>query len=122
MDKITRIGPPEAINVADGIYSFVSRLNETPAGHWIYAFKMARPVTRDVDPERVVVDPQQGLLFESEESLVLSWINHIDLWIAAANKQVADDEATEEKRRAEAQARDQRDLLLKQMNDKIKGF
>jgi hypothetical protein len=120
MDKITRIGPPEAINVADGIYSFVSRLNETPAGHWIYAFKMARPVTRDVDPERVVVDPQQGLLFESEESLVLSWINHIDLWIAAANKQVADDEATEEKRRAEAQARDQRDLLLRQMNDKIK--
>jgi hypothetical protein len=69
-----------------------------------------------------VVDPQQGLLFESEESLVLSWINHIDLWIAAANKQVADDEATEEKRRAEAQARDQRDLLLTQMNDKIKRF
>jgi len=53
---------------------------------------------------------------------VLSWINHIDLWISAANKQVADDEATEEKRRAEAQARDERDLLLKQMNDKIKRF
>jgi hypothetical protein len=120
MDKITRIGPPEAIDVADGIYSFAIRLNEAPAGHWIYAFKMATPVARDVDPERVVVDPQQGLLFESEESLVLSWINHIDLWIASANRLVAEDEAVEEKRRLEAQARGQRDLLLKQMNEKLK--
>ena len=45
----------------------------------------------------------------AEESMVLAWINHIDLWIASANKQVADDEAAEEKRRAETQARGQRD-------------
>jgi hypothetical protein len=122
MDKITRVGPPEAIDVADGIYSFVIRLNEAPAGHWIYAFKMATPVAPDVDPERVVVDPQQGLLFVTEESLVLPWINHIDLWIASANKLVAEDEAAEEKRRAEAQARSQRDLLLKQMNEKVKDL
>ena len=35
MDKITRVGPPEAIDVADGVYSFAIRLNEAPAGHWI---------------------------------------------------------------------------------------
>ena len=122
MDKITRIGPPEAINVADGIYSFVSRLNETPAGHWIYAFKLATPVARDIDPERVVVDPQQGLLFAAEESMAVAWINHIDLWIASANKQVADDEAAEEKRRTETQARGQRDLLLNQINEKLKNL
>jgi hypothetical protein len=122
MDKITRMGPPEAIGVADGLYSFVIRLNEPPAAHWIYAFKMARPVAADVDPERVVVDSQRGLLFESEESLVLAWINHIDLWIAAANKQVAEDEAAEEKRRAETQARGQRDLLLHQMNERLKSL
>jgi hypothetical protein len=122
MDKITRVGPPEAIGVLDGLYSFAVRLNEPPAGHWIYAFKLARPIARDVDPERVVVDPQQGLLFEAAESMALTWINHIDLWIASANKQVADDEAAEEKRRAETQARGQRDLLLNQMNEKLKNL
>jgi hypothetical protein len=122
MDKITRVGPPEAIGVSDGLYSFAVRLNEPPAGHWIYAFKLATPVARDVDPERVVVDPQQGLLFAAEESMAVTWINHIDLWIASANKQVADDEAAEEKRRAETQARGQRDLLLNQMNEKLKNL
>jgi hypothetical protein len=122
MDKITRVGPPEAIGVSDGLYSFAVRLNEPPAGHWIYAFKLARPIARDVDPERVVVDPQQGLLFEAAESMALTWINHIDLWIASANKQVADDEAAEEKRRAETQARGQRDFLLNQMNEKLKNL
>ena len=122
MDKITRVGPPQAIGVSDGFYSFAVQLSEPPAGHWIYAFKLATPVARDLDPERVVVDPQQGLLFAAEESMVLAWINHIDLWIASANKQVADDEAAEEKRRAETQARGQRDLLLSQMNEKLKNL
>ena len=97
-------------------------MNEPPAGHWIYAFKLATPLARDVDPERVVVDPQQGLLFTAEESMAVTWINHIDLWIASANKQVADDEAAEEKRRAETQARGQRDLLLNRMNEKLKNL
>ena len=122
MDKITRVGPPKAIGVSDGFYSFAVGLSEPPAGHWIYAFKLATPVARDLDPERVVVDPQEGLLFAAEESMVLAWINHIDLWIASANKQVADDEAAEEKRRAETQARGQRDLLLSQMNEKLKNL
>jgi len=122
MDKISRVGPPEAIGISDGFYSFVVRLNEPPAGHWIYAFKMATPVAPEVDPERVVVDPQRGLLFEAEESRAVSWINHIDLWIASANRQVAEDEAAEEKRRAETQARGQRDLLLRQMNEKLKNL
>jgi hypothetical protein len=122
MDKITRVGPPEAIGVSDGLYSFAVRSNEPPAGHCIYAFKLATPVARDIDPERVVVDPQQGLLFTTEESMAVTWINHIDLWIASANKQVADDEAAEEKLRAETQARGQRDLLLNQMNEKLKNL
>jgi hypothetical protein len=33
MDKIERVGPPEAVGVSDGLYSFVVRLNEPPAGH-----------------------------------------------------------------------------------------
>ena len=122
MDKITRVGPPKAIGISDGLYSFAVPLSEPPAGHWIYAFKLATPVARDVDPERVVVDPQRGLLFEAAESMAVSWINHIDLWIASANRQVADDEAAEEKRRAETQARGQRDLLLDQMNEKLKNL
>src|ERR1700730_8159570 len=65
MDKILRIGSPQAIGVSDGLYSFVARLNEAPAGHWIYSFKLATPVAREFDPERVVFDPQRGLLFES---------------------------------------------------------
>jgi hypothetical protein len=28
MDKIERVGPPEAVGVSDGLYSFVVRLNE----------------------------------------------------------------------------------------------
>src|SRR5712692_8577448 len=101
MDKILRIASPQAIGVSDGLYSFVVRLNEAPAEHWIYSFKLATPVALEFDPERVVFDRQRGLLFESEESLVPGWIDHIDLWIASANTQVAADEAAEEKRRAE---------------------
>ena len=81
MDKILRISPPRAIGVSDGLYSFVVGLNEVPAEHWIYSFKVATPVALEHDPERVVFDTQRGLLFETEESLVPGWIDHIDLWI-----------------------------------------
>jgi hypothetical protein len=121
MDKISRTGPPEALSVTDGLYSFVVKLNEPPAGHWIYAFKLAK-AAGDVDPERVVFDPERGLLFASEERLVRDWIQHIDLWILAANAQVAADEAAEDKRKAEAQARGQREALLKQVNEKFKNL
>ena len=94
MDKITRMGPPEAVSVTDGLYSFVVRLNEPPAGHWIYAFRLTK-ASGDFDPERVVFDPERGLLFASEEPLVPDWIQHIDFWILAANAQVAADEAAE---------------------------
>ncbi len=122
MDKILRIASPQAIGVSDGLYSFVVRLNEAPAEHWIYSFKLATPVALEFDPERVVFDRQRGLLFESEESLVPGWIDHIDLWIASANTQVAADEAAEEKRRAEAQNREERDLLLSRINEKFKDL
>ena len=121
MDKISRMGPPEALSVTDGLYSFVVKLNEPPAGHWIYAFKLAK-AAGDIDPERVVFDPERGLLFASEERLVRDWIQHIDLWILAANAQVAADEAAEDKRNAEAQARGQREALLKQVNEKFKNL
>src|ERR1700716_401818 len=107
MDKISRAGPPEALSVSDGLYSFVVKLNKA-AG--------------DVDPERVVFDPERGLLFASEERLVPDWIHHIDFWILAANAQVAADEAAEETRKAETQARDHREALLKQVNDKFKNL
>lgn len=97
------------------------KLNEPPAGHWMYAFRLAK-AAGDVDPERVVFDPERGLLFASEERLVRDWIQHIDLWILAANAQVAADEAAEDKRKAETQARDQRDALLKQVNEKFKNL
>jgi hypothetical protein len=122
MDKILRIASPQAIGVSDGLYSFVVGLNEAPAEHWIYSFKLATPVALEFDPERVVFDRQRGLLFESEESLVPGWIDHIDLWIVSANTRVAADEAAEEKRRAEAQNREGRDLLLRRINEKFKDL
>jgi hypothetical protein len=123
MDKITRVGPPEALNVSDGLYSFAIKLNEPPAGHWIYAFRLvATPSKGDIDSDRVVFDRERGLLFASEEPFVPEWIRHIDLWIAETNAQVAADEAAEEKRRAEVEARDQRDALLKQVNEKYKNL
>jgi len=122
MDKILRIASPQAVGVSDGLYSFVVRLSEAPAEHWIYSFKLATPVAREFDPERVVFDRQRGLLFESEEALVPGWIGHVDLWIAAANTQAAADEAAEKKRRAEAQTREERDLLLSRINEKFKNL
>src|SRR5229473_1142540 len=114
MDKISRVGPPEALSVSEGLYSFVVKLNEPPAGHWIYAFRLAKASG--------VFDPERGLLFASEERLVPDWIQHIDFWILAANAQVAADEAAEEKRKAETQARDHREALLKQVNEKFKNL
>ena len=123
MDKIARVGPPEAVSVSDGLYSFVVKLNEAPAGHWIYVFRLvANPSRGDIDPARVVFDRERGLLFASAESLVPEWIRHIDLWIAEANAQVAADEAAAEKRRAEGEARARRDALIKQINDKYKNL
>ncbi len=123
MDKISRVGPPEATGVSDGFYSFAVRLSEPPAAHWIYVFKtITKPTKGDIDPDHVVFDAQQGLLFASEERLVPEWMRHIDLWILEANAQVEADDAAEAKRRAEAQARETRDALLKQVNDKFKNL
>jgi len=82
----------------------------------------ATPVALEHDPERVVFDTHRGLLFETEESLVPGWIDHIDLWIDSANTRVALDEAAEEKRRAEAQNREDQDLLLSRINEKFKDL
>src|SRR5260370_34009120 len=118
MDKISRVGPPEATGVSDGFYSFVVRLSEPPAAHWVYVFKtITKPTKGDIDPDHVVFDAQQGLLFASEERLVPEWMRHIDLWILEANAQVEADDAAEPKRRAEAQARRPRDPLLKPADD-----
>jgi hypothetical protein len=123
MDKIARVGPPEATGVSDGFYSFVVRLNEPPAGHWIYVFKtITKPTKGDIDPDHVVFNPERGLLFASEERFVADWIRHIDLWILEANAQVAADEAAEQKRKAEVEARGKRDEMLKQVNDKFKDL
>jgi hypothetical protein len=122
MDRISRSGPPQAIGVWDGLYSFVVRLNEAPAEHWFYSFRLATPVAREYDPERVVFDPQRGLRFETEEGFVPGWIDHIDLCIASANTQVAANEAAAEKRRTRAQTREERDLLLSRINEKFKGL
>ena len=122
MDKINRTGPPQATGVSDGRYSFVLPLNEPPAGHWIYAFRLAGPAKGEVDPERVVFDPERGLLFEAEERQVTDWIRHIELWIASANRMVEDDEAAEAKRRAESQARAERESLLRSINEKFKNL
>ena len=123
MDKISRVGPPEDTGVSDGFYSFVVRLSEPPAAHWIYVFKtITKPTKGDIDPDHVVFDAQQGLLFASEERLVPEWMRHIDLWILEANAQVEADDAAEAKRRAEAQARETRDALLKQVNDKFRNL
>jgi hypothetical protein len=111
------------MNISDGLYSFAVKLNEPPAGHWIYVFRLvASPSKGDIDSDRVVFDRERGLLFASEEPLVPEWIRYIDLWIAETNAQVAADEAAEEKRRAETEARDKRDALLKQVNEKYKNL
>lgn len=60
MDRILRIGPPQAVGVSDGRYSFVVPMNEIPAEHWIYWFKLATPVTQEYDPERAVFDSQRS--------------------------------------------------------------
>ena len=123
MDKISRVGPPEAVSISDGLFSFVVKLNEPPAGHWIYVFRLvATPSKGDIDSDRVVFDRERGLLFASEERLVPEWIRHIDLWISEANAQVAADEAAEEKRRAESEARDRRDALLREVNERFKNL
>ena len=97
MDKISRVGPPEATGVSDGFYSFVVRLSEPPAAHWVYVFKtITKPTKGDIDPDHVVFDAQQGLLFASEERLVPEWMRHIDLWILAANAQVEADDIIQE--------------------------
>jgi hypothetical protein len=118
MNKIRRTGPPRAIDVWDGRYSFVVRLNEPPAAPWIYSFKLATPVASQYDPERVVVAPERGLLFESEEALVPGWIDHIDLWIASVNTEVAAAEAAEGKPSAEARTEE----LLVSVNEKFKDL
>jgi hypothetical protein len=46
----------------------------------------------------------------------------MDLWIAAANRRVAAEEAAEEKRCAEVQTREERDLLLSWINEKSKDL
>jgi hypothetical protein len=59
------MGPPEALSVTDGLYSFVVKLNEPPAGHWIYAFKLAKAAgdiggARHTTPPACVNTPRAG--------------------------------------------------------------
>jgi hypothetical protein len=92
--EIKRVGPPTTRNLTEWNVA----LSETPNSEWQTAFMRAGDHSAIAVPRRVVFD-WAAIIFKSNEDQVPHWIEHIDKWIASANRQCADRVAADARKR-----------------------
>ena len=91
---IKRVGPPTTRNLTE----WTIPLSNAPDSEWQTAFMHAGDHSAIAVPRRVVFD-WAAIVFKSSEEQVPHWIEHIDKWIASANRKGAERLAAEERRR-----------------------
>jgi hypothetical protein len=91
---IKRAGPPTTRNLTE----WTIPLSNAPDSEWQAAFMQSGDHSSTAVPRRVVFD-WAAIVFKSSEEQVPHWIEHIDKWIAAANRKRAERVASEERKR-----------------------
>ena len=117
MDEIVRTGPPIPIAVRGSEYELSVALSGTPSPGWRRAFEAPDEWSEPCHPSRITVKNRM-LIFKSEEARVRQWMEQIDKWIAAANRERA-------ARATPAIARDDADdqrQKLQEMTDRLKDL
>ena len=117
MDEIVRTGPPIPIAVRGSEYELSVALNATPSPGWRRAFEAPDEWSEPCHPSRITVKNRM-LIFKSEEARVRQWMEQIDKWIAAANRERA---ARATPAIARGDADDQRQKL-QEMTDRLKDL
>jgi len=117
MDEIARTGPPIPIAVRGSEYELTVALNATPSPEWRRAFEAPDEWSEPCHPSRITVK-NRTLIFKSEEARVRKWMEQIDKWIAAANRERA---AVATSARAGGDGDDQRQRL-QEMTDRLKDL
>ena len=117
MNDIMRTGPPIPIAVRGSEYELNVTLNATPSPEWRRVFQAPEEWSEPCHPSRITVKGQM-LIFTSEEARVRVWMEQIDKWIAAANRERA---ARTTPTIARDDADDQRQKL-QEMTDRLKDL
>lgn len=94
---ITRVGPPTTKNLTE----WTIPLSNAPDSEWQTAFMQADSHSATAVPRRVVFD-WAAIVFKCNEDQVPHWIEHIDKWIAAANRKRSERIAADDRKRQRA--------------------
>jgi hypothetical protein len=107
MDPIRRTGPPVPTDVRSGQYDLTVPLSAAPSRDWRRSFETPDEWKDPCHPSRIKVKGR-SLVFTSDEHQVGLWIQWIDRWIAAANRQTVDvpDPSTRQQAAQDEQARE----------------
>jgi len=107
-EEIKRVGSPKATDLKDDEFSWTIQLSAPPSRDWSRLFADPADTSVLCHPKKVGL-MHQALVFKAEEAHLPEWVQHIDKWIAGANKGLVDAEEAEKRRKAE---------LLKQEEEK----
>ena len=89
MDPIRRTGPPTPTDVRGDVYDVSVPLSAIPSYAWRRTFEAPAEWQDPWHPSRIRVKGHT-LHFTSDEMRLGQWIEWIDRWIDAANKQLGD--------------------------------
>ena len=83
--EITRMGPPMPRQVSGNVFTWTLTLNQFPSRIWRDLFVQTKDRTIDYSPDRVRFY-QNNLIFESDESMLPTWMQFLMRWVLSANE------------------------------------
>jgi hypothetical protein len=123
-EEIKRNGSPKATDLKGEEFTFTVTLSEPPSKEWSRLFGDPDPAetTPLCSPKRVGM-MHQAIVFKSEEANVAAWVQHLDRWIARANRALAEQEVAEKKRKAEElRLQEDKQKRIQEVNERFKDL
>ncbi|MEK7702277.1 MAG: hypothetical protein AAB418_09755 [candidate division NC10 bacterium] len=99
-EEIKRVGPPKATDLKGEEFTWTVPLSQPPSRDWSRLFSEPAETSVLCHPKRLGM-MHQALVFKCEEAHLPVWIQHVDKWIAGANRALVEAEDAEKRRKAE---------------------
>ncbi len=121
-EQIKRAGPPKATDLKGEEFNWTVPLSEAPTRDWSKVFSEPTETTVMCHPKKLGM-MHQALVFKCEEPNLATWIQHIDTWIAEANRVMGEIEEREKQKKAEQTRQDEeKKRRIEAVNEKYRSL
>jgi hypothetical protein len=121
-EEIKRAGAPRATDLKGDEFTWTVPLSQPPTREWSKLFSEPAETTVMCHPKKLGM-MHQALVFKCEEAHLPAWVQHIDKWIAGANKALADQEEREKQKKAEQlKQEEEKKRRIDEVNEKYRDL